>query len=80
MKHEAARLMPQHPYTAGLLASRPSTETVRRLLTIPGRAIAAYEAGERSITAALRRLAIGELADLDPVSLRDADEPGDLPR
>ena len=41
---------------------------------------AAYTEGERSITAALRRLAIVELPDLDPSSLRDADEPGDLPR
>jgi len=41
---------------------------------------AAYAGGERSITAALRGLTIVELADLDPDSLRDADEPGDLPR
>lgn len=37
---------PRHPYTAGLLASRPSTTEVRRLTTIPGRPIAAYEVGD----------------------------------
>ncbi|SED27065.1 oligopeptide/dipeptide ABC transporter, ATP-binding protein, C-terminal domain-containing protein [Amycolatopsis tolypomycina] len=37
---------PLHPYTAGLLASRPSTTEVRRLTAIPGRPVAAYEVGE----------------------------------
>ncbi|MYS50104.1 ATP-binding cassette domain-containing protein [Streptomyces sp. SID6013] len=37
---------PLHPYTAGLLQSRPSTTGVRRLTAIPGRSIAAYEAEE----------------------------------
>ncbi|XVU27862.1 ABC transporter ATP-binding protein [Actinoplanes sp. CA-054009] len=37
---------PLHPYTAGLLRSRPSATRVHRLTTIPGRPIAAYEAGE----------------------------------
>ena len=36
---------PLHPYTAGLLQSRPSTTEVRRLRAIPGRPISAYEAG-----------------------------------
>ncbi|MET9247323.1 ABC transporter ATP-binding protein [Nonomuraea sp. NPDC003709] len=36
---------PLHPYTAGLLRSRPSATQVRRLQAIPGRPIAAYEAG-----------------------------------
>jgi peptide/nickel transport system ATP-binding protein len=36
---------PLHPYTAGLLQSRPSTTDVRRLTAIPGRPIAAFEAG-----------------------------------
>ncbi|MEW9548439.1 ABC transporter ATP-binding protein [Nonomuraea sp. NPDC050783] len=36
---------PLHPYTAGLLRSRPSTTQVRRLEAIPGRPIAAYEVG-----------------------------------
>ncbi len=34
-----------HPYTAGLLAARPSTERVERLATIPGRPVSAFEAG-----------------------------------
>jgi oligopeptide/dipeptide ABC transporter ATP-binding protein len=35
-----------HPYTAGLLASRPSaTERVARLAAIPGRPLSAFEAG-----------------------------------
>jgi oligopeptide/dipeptide ABC transporter ATP-binding protein len=39
--HETAR----HPYTAGLLAARPSPTQVERLITIQGRPVAAYEAG-----------------------------------
>jgi peptide/nickel transport system ATP-binding protein len=34
-----------HPYTAGLLAARPQSARVASLYTIPGRPIAAYEAG-----------------------------------
>jgi peptide/nickel transport system ATP-binding protein len=37
---------PRHPYTAALLGSRPSTTEQRRLVTIPGRPIAAFEAGD----------------------------------
>ncbi|HEY0890576.1 MAG TPA: ABC transporter ATP-binding protein [Nocardioides sp.] len=38
---------PLHPYTSGLLGSRPSIETVaHRLPVIPGRPVAAFEAGE----------------------------------
>lgn len=48
--------------------------------TALGPLAAAYAAGERSITTALRGLRIVELTELDPASLRDADEPGDLPR
>ena len=37
---------PQHPYTAGLLVARPGIDTsVRRLPVIPGRPLAAFEAG-----------------------------------
>lgn len=36
---------PLHPYTAGLMASRPSLTENRRLQPIAGRPIAAYEAG-----------------------------------
>jgi len=36
-----------HPYTAGLLASRPSpTERARRLTAIPGRPLSAFEVGQ----------------------------------
>ena len=44
--HSAATLHEgvQHPYTAGLLASRPSpTERARRLTAIPGRPLSAFE-------------------------------------
>ena len=38
---------PQHPYTAGLLVSRPSIDVrVPRLPVIPGRPLAAFEAGD----------------------------------
>jgi len=37
---------PLHPYTAGLLQSRPSTSEVRRPTAIPGRPLAAYEVDE----------------------------------
>lgn len=37
---------PLHPYTAGLLQSRPSTTEIRRPTAIPGRPLAAYEVGE----------------------------------
>jgi oligopeptide/dipeptide ABC transporter ATP-binding protein len=41
--HEEAR----HPYTAGLLASRPSpTEKAQRLCVVPGRPLSAFEVGE----------------------------------
>jgi oligopeptide/dipeptide ABC transporter ATP-binding protein len=37
---------PQHPYTRGLLVARPGLDTsVRRLPVIPGRPLAAFEAG-----------------------------------
>ncbi len=34
-----------HPYTAGLVAARPSTSKVERLEAVPGRPIAAFETG-----------------------------------
>lgn len=42
--------------------------------------MAAYERGERSLKRAGADLLIFELAGLDPEALRDADEPGDLPK
>ena len=47
--HSAATLHESvlHPYTAGLLASRPSpTERARRLTAIPGRPLSAFEVGQ----------------------------------
>lgn len=43
---------PRHPYTAALLAARPSTTEVKRLLAIPGRPAAAYEVEEGCVFAA----------------------------
>ncbi|MDZ5621088.1 ABC transporter ATP-binding protein [Nocardioides sp. HM23] len=37
---------PRHPYTAALLASRPSATEVRRLVSIPGRPATAFEVDE----------------------------------
>ena len=37
---------PRHPYTAALLASRPSMIRVKRLRAVPGRPISASEAGD----------------------------------
>jgi oligopeptide/dipeptide ABC transporter ATP-binding protein len=39
--HEASR----HPYTVGLLASRPAVGHRTRIRTIPGRPLSAFEAG-----------------------------------
>ena len=59
---------PLHPYSAALVASRPSIDhTLGRLPSIPGRAIPAFEAPTRmSVQAALptrRRGVCGEAAD-----------------
>lgn len=40
-----------HPYTAGLLAARPSTTRVEPLTTIPGRPVSAFEAGDGCVFA-----------------------------
>jgi oligopeptide/dipeptide ABC transporter ATP-binding protein len=46
LRAEALRQHALHPYTAGLLASRPSaTERVARLAAISGRPLSAFEAG-----------------------------------
>lgn len=42
---------PRHPYTAGLLRSRPSVSEVKRLETIPGRSLSAFEVGEGCVFA-----------------------------
>jgi oligopeptide/dipeptide ABC transporter ATP-binding protein len=49
---EDVYIHPRHPYTAALLASRPSTTQVRRLVSIPGRPATAYEVGEGCVFAA----------------------------
>ncbi|MEU1515087.1 ABC transporter ATP-binding protein [Streptomyces sp. NPDC005811] len=51
---------PLHPYTAGLLACRPSATAVTRLEPIPGRPISAYEAGPGCAFAARCRFATEE--------------------
>ncbi|MFE4675542.1 ABC transporter ATP-binding protein [Streptomyces sp. NPDC056723] len=51
---------PLHPYTAGLLACRPSATAVTRLEPIPGRPISAYEAGPGCAFAARCRFATDE--------------------
>ena len=43
---------PRHPYTAALLASRPSTTQVKRLVSIQGRPAAAFEVGQGCVFAA----------------------------
>jgi peptide/nickel transport system ATP-binding protein len=43
---EAVTTRPRHPYTAGLLQSRPSAHRVERLRPIPGRPPAAHEVPE----------------------------------
>jgi len=49
---------PRHPYTAALLASRPSTTQVKRLVSIPGRPASAYETGTGCVFAARCQFAI----------------------
>ncbi|MCZ0997537.1 ABC transporter ATP-binding protein [Streptomyces mirabilis] len=51
---------PLHPYTAGLLACRPSTTAVTRLEPIPGRPVSAYEVGSGCAFAARCRFATEE--------------------
>ncbi|MFG2937825.1 ABC transporter ATP-binding protein [Streptomyces sp. NPDC048282] len=42
---------PRHPYTAGLLRSRPRLDSVEELRPIPGRPLSAFEAGEGCVFA-----------------------------
>ncbi|MFF7791850.1 oligopeptide/dipeptide ABC transporter ATP-binding protein [Streptomyces sp. NPDC007991] len=51
---------PLHPYTAGLLACRPSARAVTRLQPIPGRPVSAYEVGPGCAFAARCRFATEE--------------------
>ncbi|NUP47762.1 MAG: ABC transporter ATP-binding protein [Catenulispora sp.] len=51
---------PRHPYTAALLASRPSPTSVARPVSIPGRPVSAFEAGEGCAFASRCPYAIGQ--------------------
>ncbi|MGA5454889.1 ABC transporter ATP-binding protein [Streptomyces umbrinus] len=57
---------PLHPYTAGLLACRPSATAVTRLRPIPGRPVSAYEAGPGCPFAARCRFATDECRTTPP--------------
>ncbi|MFF5085006.1 ABC transporter ATP-binding protein [Actinoplanes sp. NPDC000266] len=51
---------PRHPYTAGLLRSRPSLDTVEQLAAIPGRPMSAFEVGRGCVFASRCRFAVDE--------------------
>ena len=63
---------PRHPYTAGLLASRPHSERVERPTAIPGRPISAFEAGPGCVFASRCPFAIELCREQRPV-LREVD-------
>ena len=58
---------PLHPYSVGLLKSRPSTQEVRRLYTIPGRPSAAYEVGPGCAFAARCEFAQDPCRETEPL-------------
>jgi peptide/nickel transport system ATP-binding protein len=64
---------PRHPYTAALLASRPSTTQVKRLVSIQGRPAAAFEVGQGCVFSARCPFAT-ELCHLTRPDLRLVDE------
>ncbi|MFD8627905.1 ABC transporter ATP-binding protein [Streptomyces hygroscopicus] len=64
---------PLHPYTAGLLACRPSATAVTRLKPIPGRPVSAYEVGSGCAFAARCRFAAEECRT-DRPQLRTVEE------
>jgi oligopeptide/dipeptide ABC transporter ATP-binding protein len=61
---------PKHPYTAALLASRPSLLQMRRLQTIPGRPLSASEAGEGCVFASRCSFAQPKCASERPATSR----------
>lgn len=63
---------PRHPYTAALLASRPSATEVRRLVSIPGRPATAFEAAEGCAFAA-RCPFVADRCRVERPTLRDVD-------
>lgn len=58
---------PRHPYTAGLLASRPHSERVERPTAIPGRPLSAFEAGAGCVFASRCPFAIQRCQEERPV-------------
>jgi len=63
---------PRHPYTAGLLASRPSLHEVKRLQAIPGRPLSAFEVAGGCAFASRCPLASQRCLDERPV-MREVD-------
>ena len=63
---------PRHPYTAGLLASRPHSDRVERPTAIPGRPISAFEAGPGCVFASRCPFATEQCRQQRPV-LREVD-------
>jgi oligopeptide/dipeptide ABC transporter ATP-binding protein len=59
-----------HPYTVGLLASRPSLERAERLRTIPGRPVSAYEAGAGCVFASRCPYATSHAKEVRPMPRR----------
>ena len=64
---------PRHPYTIGLLASRPSLDEVRRLDAIPGRPLSAFEVAEGCVFASRCPL-VSEQCLVERPALRMVDE------
>ncbi|MEO5662665.1 MAG: ABC transporter ATP-binding protein [Nocardioides sp.] len=63
---------PRHPYTAGLLASRPHSERVERPTAIPGRPLSAFEAGPGCVFASRCPFATQQCHEQRP-ALREVD-------
>ncbi|MDP4502543.1 ABC transporter ATP-binding protein [Nonomuraea turcica] len=61
---------PRHPYTAALLASRPSPTSVRRPVSIPGRPVSAFEVGEGCVFASRCAHATGQCRTQRPAPRR----------
>jgi oligopeptide/dipeptide ABC transporter ATP-binding protein len=56
----------QHPYTIGLLSSRPSITKTERLRAIPGRPVSAFEAGDGCVFASRCAFAQERCRDVRP--------------
>ncbi|TSE13413.1 ABC transporter ATP-binding protein [Mesorhizobium intechi] len=64
---------PKHPYTAALMASRPSLTEVRRLQTVPGRPISAFEAGNGCVFASRCSFAAARCSVERPLARQEKD-------